>query len=303
MKHIPKPIRIKPAFENREQIRAMFDRHGPYQAIASYAPDGLPEGGSEEGKRPVLPWFRGDWVLGGEPLAEGAELILHNKMFLQAAKAVFGTSFVYPEFVAVNVSGPMPAGAAHTDNPSFYGATRVEYPLPFLRVMGSSGLFDSWRITRASTVSWFYEGMGGSFEYWPDGIDGPMCSEQPPFGNVAVCGDFDRTFHRIGFVGQGKAELPEISAAAEIQPDNQGNWTVRENGQVRTVYPSRDIRFSILWKAEVRDGEYRPENLTLDRIMAIFTDDLRRRQVDFQVPSDPLCDTAWTLLLQRCYCR
>jgi len=43
------------------------------------------------------------------------------------------------------------------------------------------------------------------------------------------------------------------------------------------------------------------DNLTLDRIMAIFTADLRHRSVDFQVPSDPLVDTAWTRLLQRIY--
>jgi hypothetical protein len=32
---------------------------------------------------------------------------------------------------------------------------------------------------------------------------------------------------------------------------------------------------------------------------AIFTADLRHRSLDFQVPSDPLADTAWILLLQR----
>ena len=78
----------------------------------------------EAAKRPVFPWFRGDWALGGKPLVDGAELILHNKRFLEAARAAFGTSLVYPEFVAVNINGPMPAGTTHVDNPSFYGATR-----------------------------------------------------------------------------------------------------------------------------------------------------------------------------------
>jgi hypothetical protein len=35
--------------------------------------------------------------------------------------------------------------------------------------------------------------------------------------------------------------------------------------------------------------------------MSIFSTDLRHRGVDFQVPSDPLADTAWILLLQRVY--
>jgi len=301
MKCIPTPVRIEPAFADREQIRAMFERYAPYRAIASYAPEGLPDETREEARRPILPWFRGDWALGGEPLVEGADLILHNQRFLEAAKAAFGTSHVDPELVAVNINGPMAACTIHVDNPSFYGATRVDYPLPLLRVMGCSGLFEAWRVVRASTLSWFYEGVGGNFDYWPEGIDGPMWSEQPPFGNLALCADTDRIYHRIGAIGDGNVRLPQVSAAAKIQPDGEDNWIILENGEARASYPSHSIRFSILWKAEVRDTESRSDNLTLDRTMAIFIADLHRRGFDFHIPSDPLVDTAWILLLQRVY--
>ena len=301
MTSISKPIRIEPAFDNPEQIRLMFERHAPYRTLATYAPEGIEDETHDEAKRPILPWFRGDWALGGEPLVEGAEVILHNRRFLEAARSAFGTSFVHPEFVAVNINGPMPACTTHIDNPSFYGATRVEYPLPFLRVMGSSELFDAWRVVRASTISWFYEGEGGNFDYWPEGIDGPMLSEQAPFGNVALCGDNDRMYHRIGPTGNGNKEMPRISASAKIQPDGDGNWIIFENGEVRATYASRAIRSSVLWKAEVRNGEPRPDDLTLDRTMEIFVADLRRRSIDFHVPSDPLSDTAWILMLQRIY--
>lgn len=299
---IPNAVRIEPAFGDREQIRSMFERNAPYRALASYAPEGIKEEKDEGGaKRSVNPWFRGDWALDGKPLVEGAEAILYNKSFLDAARAAFGTAFVYPEFVAVNINGPSPAGTTHVDNPSFYGATRVDYPLPFLRVMGSSRLFEPWRVVRASTLSWFYEGSGGSFDYWPEGLDGSMRSEQPPFGNVALCADTDRVYHRIGAIGNGGAELPQMSASATIQPDGDGKWTILENGEVRAIYPSHAIRFSILWKAEVRDDDSKPDNLNLDRIMAMFTADLRHRGIDFHVPSDPLADTTWILLLQRIY--
>jgi hypothetical protein len=301
MKLIPKPIRIEPAFADREQIRAMFERYAPYRALASYAPAGLQDESREEAKRPVLPWFRGDWALGGKPLVEGAELILHNKKFLEAARTVFGTSFVYPEFVAININGPTPACNTHVDNPSFYGATRVDYPLPFLRVMGFSGLFEAWRVVRASTISWFYQGKGGNFDYWPEGLDGPMLSEQSPFGNVALCADNDRMYHRIGPIGNGTEEMPCMSASAKIQPDGAGNWIILENGEVRATYPSNEIRFSVLWKAEARNGNPATDHLTLDRIMETFTADLRHRGLDFQVPSDPLADTPWILLLQCVY--
>jgi hypothetical protein len=296
-----KPIRIEPAFDDREEIRAMFERYAPYQALAAYAPEGVRDETNEETERSVDPWFRGDWALAGDPLVEGAELILHNRRFLEAARTTFGTPLVYPEFVAVNINGPMPACTTHIDNPSFYGATRVDYPLPILRVMGSSGLFEPWRVVRASTLSWFYDGTGGNFDYWPEGIDGPMMSEQSPFGNVALCADTDRMYHRIAPVGDGNVELPHMSALAKIQPDGEGNWTILENGEVRATYPSHAIRFSVLWKAEVRNRESIPDNLTLDRTMEIFIADLRHRGVDFHIPSDPLSDTAWILLLQRIY--
>ena len=301
MTTIVKPIRIEPAFGNREQVRAMFEQYAPYRAIAAYAPEGIVDNTDERAARPVLPWFRGDWAVGGKPLVEGAEALLQNQKFINAAKAAFGTSHVYPEFVVINVNAPSPAGATHVDIPSFYGATRGDYPLPFLRVMGCSGLFEPWRVVRAGAVSWFYERTGGNFDYWPEGPDGPMLSERPPFGNVAVLADNDRMYHRIGAVGDSGEPLPRISASAQIQPDGDGNWVITEDAQVRATYPSRAIRLSVVWKAEVRTTELSPENLTLDQIMEIFTTDLRRRNVHFTVPSDPLADTSWTLLLQRIY--
>jgi hypothetical protein len=301
MRFNPKPIRIEPAFDDPRKILAMFERYAPYRALATYAPGGIKDEAHEEAVRPVDPWFRGDWALGGEPLVDGADLILHNKKFIEAAKTAFAASRVFPKFVAVNVNGPMPAGATHLDNPTFYGATRADYPLPFLRVMGFSELFEAWRVVQAGAISWFYEGAGGSFDYWPEGLDGPMLSERPPFGNVALISDNDQLYHRIGAIGDPNPELPRMSALAKIQPDGEGNWTILENGEVRATYASPEVRFSVLWKAEVRDGRPRPDDLTLDRIMAVFTADLRQRGVDFHIPSDPLSDTAWILLLQRIY--
>src|SRR5262245_49707506 len=95
----PKPIRIQPAFVDREHIRAMFMRNAPYRALAAYAPEGLKDETRDDGKKPPLPWFRGDWALDGNPLVEGAEAVLHNKSFVEAAKAAFDTPLVYPEFV------------------------------------------------------------------------------------------------------------------------------------------------------------------------------------------------------------
>ena len=293
------PIRIDTPFDNPEKIRVMFEENAPYCATAAYAPSGIVDETKEHGA--VLPWFRGNWAVGGKPLVKGADSVLRNKKFLEAAKACFGSELVEPEFVVINVNAPMPAGATHIDNPSFHGATRENYPLPLLRVMGHSGLFEAWRVVRASSIAWFYEGPGGNFEYWPEGLDGPMISEQPPFNNVALCADTDEMYHRIGSIGDPAAESPRISSAAQIQSDTDGNWSILENGEVRVTYPNSAIRFSILWKAAIGERASNSDNLTLDRLMSIFSADLRHRSVEFQLPSDPLANTAWILLLQRIY--
>jgi hypothetical protein len=107
--------------------------------------------------------------------------------------------------------------------------------------MGSSGLFEAWHVVRAGAISWFYEGPGGNFDYWPEGLDGPMLTEQPPFGNVALIADNDRMYHRIGAIGDPHVELPRMSAAANIQPDGDGNWVILGNGEIRATYPRHAI--------------------------------------------------------------
>jgi hypothetical protein len=302
MRFIHEPIRIEPAFEDREAIREMFAHHAPYGAIAAYIPDVVVDDATKpQGEQLVQPWFRGNWAAGGVSLVEGAEAILHNRQFLEAAKTLFGTSHVFPEFVVVNINAPMPAGMTHVDIPAFHGATRKQYPLSLLRVMGGSGLFEKWRVIQAGAVAWFYEGTGGNFDYWPEGLDGPMRSERAPFGNVAVIADNDRMYHRIGAIGNPDAVPPRISASAQIQPASDGNWAIVQNGEVRATYPDRAIRLSLVWKAEVRDLELKDDNLDLDRVMTVFTADLRRRNVEFDVPADPFADAAWLLLLQRTY--
>jgi hypothetical protein len=290
MHRIVKPIRIEPAFDDRERARSLIDRSAPYRAIAAY----VPEGGS-------LPWFRGNWALGGRPLVEGADTILHNPRFIEAARLAFGTSSIHPETVVVNVNAPMPAGAPHVDIPSFRGATRETVPVGLLMAMGASRLFERWRVVEAGAITWFYDGPGGAFEYWPLGPSGPMRSERPPFGDVAIVMDSDRMYHRIGRTGEPTTELPTMTAAAEIRPIDSERWAIVEDGTVRATYPTRAVRFSILWKAEVRERGSDGDRISLDRIVDTVGTDLRRRKVAHSPPTDPLRDDAWIALLLRTY--
>jgi hypothetical protein len=208
MQNLAKLIRIEPVFDDPDLVRALFERHGPYRTIAEYIP--------RKPEQAAFPYFRGNWAVGGEPLVDGAETILHNHRFIDAAQALFGSSAIRPTFIVVNLNAPMPAGPIHVDVPTFRGATREQYPLGWLIAMGRCGLFERWRIVQAGAVSWFYDGPGGNFEYWPEGLDGQMIAEQPPFRNVAIMADNDVMYHRIGRVGAPNAPLPRMTAAAEL---------------------------------------------------------------------------------------
>ena len=173
VQNLAKLIRIQPAFDDPDSVRALFERHAPYRTIAEYIP--------RKPEQPVLPYFRGNWAVGGEPLVGGAETILHNHRFIDAARALFGSSKIRPTFIVVNLNAPMPAGPTHVDVPTFRGVTRQQYPLGWLIAMGRSELFERWRVIQAGAVSWFYDGPGGNFEYWPKGWTARCLRSNPRF--------------------------------------------------------------------------------------------------------------------------
>ncbi|MBV8139560.1 MAG: hypothetical protein JO121_28595 [Deltaproteobacteria bacterium] len=292
MQKLARLIRIEPAFDDPDLVRALFERHAPYRTIAEYIP--------RKPDQAAFPYFRGNWAVGGQPLVEGAETILQNHRFIAAARALFDSPRIRPTFIVVNLNAPMPAGPIHVDVPTFRGATREQYPLGWLIAMGRSELFERWRIIQAGAVSWFYNGPGGNFEYWPQGRDGPMLREQPPFRNVAIMADNDRMYHRIGRVGTPNAALPQMTAAAELHAVGGDTWAIVENGEVRATYPFNAVRLSLVWKADL-EPEDTSEPLDLDRVMTIFIADLGQRKADFRIPGDPLSDKTWIATLDCVY--
>jgi hypothetical protein len=296
------PVRIDGVFDDPGAIRRLVARHGPYRTMASYLPDSAVRGGRPAAGDGVLPSFRATWAAGGRPLVDGAEVILGNARLRRAAAQLFDAE-VIPNTVAVNVNAPMPAGAIHVDVPSFLGADRDRYPLQLLQAMGASGLFEEWRVAEAGAVFWSYQGRGGAYDYWPDGLDGPMRSEYPPFANSALVGDNNRMYHRIGWIGDPAATPPVLSAAAQISHHADGDWVITDTGTSAVRYQDRDIRISILWKAQVRFGPGigAAAPLTPGTIAEIISADLTRRGVHApgRVPS--LSDQGWLNLVHSTY--
>jgi hypothetical protein len=63
MQNLAKLIRIEPAFDYPDMVRALFERYAPYRTIAEYIP--------RRPEQPAVPYFRGNWAVGGKPLVDG----------------------------------------------------------------------------------------------------------------------------------------------------------------------------------------------------------------------------------------
>jgi hypothetical protein len=298
------PVKVESAFDDPHALRALIERHGPYRLVANYLPQSSELAvQASAGPETFLPWFRGNWAFNGRPLVDGADPILHNPRFIETASRLFDTQNVTPTNVFVNVNAPMPAGPVHADIPSFRGATRDRYSMGLLQAMGASGLFEHWRVIEAGAIAWFYDGPGGAYDYWPQGLAGPMRSERPPFWNVALVADNDRMYHRIGWIGDPAAQTPAISGGALIRHLDTGGWEVIDQGETRARYTDEQIRLSIVWKARVHaqaTGE-RGSQLSPELVVEIFRADLRRRGIDTPLPASPLSDEIWISLLHKTY--
>jgi hypothetical protein len=296
------PIRVDGVFDDPGVIRRLVKRNGPYRTMASYLPASAVRGRRATAGEGVPPHFRATWAAGGRPLMDGAEVILRNPRLLRAASQLFDAE-VIPNTVAVNISAPTPAGNIHVDVASFRGADRDRYPMQLLQAMAASGLFEDWRVAEAGAVFWSYQGRGGAYDYWPDGLGGPMRSEHPPFTNSALVADNNRMYHRIGWIGDPAAAPPVLSAAAQIGDHADGGWIITDTGTSPARYDDRDIRISILWKAQVRPG---PESgaagsLTPELITEIISADLTRRGVQAPGRMPSLSDQGWLDLVHSAY--
>ncbi len=293
-------VRVARAFDDPDAIVAMVHCHGPYPSIATYLPPTATRGDGDDQLAETTPaWFRGNWAVAGTLVVGDASVILHNERFIEAAKAAFGATDVTPTTIVVNVNAPMPAGAIHLDIPSFRGANRDTYPLRLLQAMGTSGLFEPWRIVEAGAVTWFYDGPGGSYDYWPEGLDGPMCSVAPPYRNVALVADNDRIYHRIGAVGPSGTPPSDVPATSTTVHRN-GGWDIVDDGQVIASYTDVEVRISILWKAQVHTGGAAPDALTMTQVVDIICTDLARRGINVPTPAT-LDDVDWLDLVHRTY--
>jgi hypothetical protein len=307
-------LRLSPAWSDPSSIVDLVRGAGPFWPLANYAASDAEMAALGRAERVTFipPWFRQDFALESRVVVDGAEAILDNPHFVDGARELVGGAgaVVRPQAVYVNIMGPTPfAFPPHLDVPAFRGFTRATQPVWLLKSMKSSGLFESWRTKIATAVSWFYEGEGGDFHYWPDGPDGPVAVERSPYGNVSVVADNEFTFHGVGALGAPGATMPAGLTGRSRLVRAATGWDVHDDdGATLAHFDDADVRITVSWKADVfasadeADVHDRGDDpLTLERVVATFAEDLAARGVAIHDPDDPLNDQEWIAALASTY--
>jgi hypothetical protein len=296
---IAKPVWLDPAFEDPDAVLDLVRRSAPYPLSARVH--------KKDDRGDDVPFFRIFWAHTRQVRVEGAEPWFHNERFMAAARESFGAEVIVPSAIMINLSTPTVGGPPHRDLPYFRGAEK--FPFWMLQNMGYSELFHHWAVPIASTLSWFYSGEEGDFEYWPDGPDAPSLTVKAPMWNVGVVSDNEYMWHRVGPVGHAGERLQPgaIKREARLHAVGNDDWEIHDEDRV-WPYRANQVRLSLLWKAyafanQAAADEYHnhTNDLNHDMVRSIFEQDLRERGVPFRPTADPANDPEWKAVLQKTY--
>jgi len=296
------PQKLDQAFDNPDGVIGLIKKGAPYKTEeAVHKHPGVTHTGG---------WFRNFWALGGKVVFDGAEDFFHNPNFIAAAKKSFQAEVIRPVAMMTNLNLPMAGLPPHLDLPFFRGAMNREVPAWMLAPMGYAGLFHDWAVPVASAISWFYDGEGGEFEYWPHGLDKPSKTERPPYSNAAVLADNEYMYHRVGAVGRAEDFVAEdaIPFHARLALVDDTHWEVQEEGRTLKRFNYADVRLSVLWKAwcfkteaEAANYDDKTHDLTPEMVTELFCQDLDARGISFLTPGDIFTDVAWKETLLKAY--
>ncbi|HEY2214841.1 MAG TPA: hypothetical protein VGH31_07280 [Acidimicrobiales bacterium] len=306
-------IRIRPVWDDPSGVVDLIRSAGPFWPLANYAAsDAEMAALGRERVSFTPPWFRQDFARESQVLVPGADALLANERFVHGAHQLVGGvgAVVRPQAVYVNVMAPTPFSfPPHLDIPAFRGFTRATQPVWLLKTMKTSGLFEEWRTKIATAVTWFYDGVGGDFHYWPDGPNGPMSVERSPYGNVCVLADNEVTFHGVSALGDPGADMPEGLNRESRLVRGESDWEVHDADGVNQAHFSDDeVRITVSWKAdlfanaeEAAMHDAGDNALALETVVELFQRDLAARGIELGVASDPLADQRWIATLASTY--
>ncbi len=259
---IAKPVWIEPAFEDPEAVLDLVHRSAPYP----FYPRGCTR------KMTTARTFHSSGYSGRIPARRGSKGPNPFSTMSALWRRHVGPSTPRSSSrarVMINLACPTGGSPPHRDLPYFRGCEK--FPFWMLQCMGYSNRFHEWAVPIASTLSWFYAGEGGEFEYWPDGPDTPSVSVTTPLWNVGVVSDNEYMWHRVGPVGQESEWLKpgDIGRECQLHAVGADGWEIHDEGSVR-AFRGDQVRLSILWTMPSRIRQ-RPTNTTTDLTTWIMT--------------------------------
>jgi hypothetical protein len=228
-------------------------------------------------------YFREEYAYGLKGVIDGIDGFLHHEGFIEAARQLFGRPVIEPAIVFANLMVPGQELAVHTDVPEFRGCNRKVMPQWLLVAMHHSGLFDEWRMPIATGVSWYHDCAGGEFAYWPDGAGAAPVAHQVHTDTALVL-DADSVFHGVDRIASPATDMAPLKPGMALEFAGDGAWAVRDGGDDVARYRWDELRFSVSWKAycfenatEQAAWRDHADDLTIDKVVDRFVDDLRRR--------------------------
>jgi len=259
------------------------------------------------------PVFRGYFARQGVCFYPELEDCYYNSRFLALVRDYWGARYAEPETYLFNIQGPCPVGGPpHLDGTVFRGMTMENTPLWLLLTMAKSCLFRRWQAKKGQVIAWFYRGrIGGGFTCWPDGPEGAPYEIKAPMWGRAVVVENERMFHHgqaCGPVAMRAHSGLDITSKMGVDPDSEDGWRITTGDVVNQRIPAQEMRFLVHWGARVfmdyRELEVtfdHTDDITAELAIGMLVDDMRKRGVAVEEPSDPMNDRAFVRLVSQVY--
>lgn len=320
--HAPPVLFDNPYSEDQHRrVVDVIRREGPWPLIIAQHFASVEEliatasGGGVEGATLddfVTPTFRGYLAKDSVCLYPELEDVFYNHDFLNRIRGYWRAQYALPDQLLFNINGACENfDPGHLDAAEFRGIGHSNSPTWLMNTMAKSGLFRDFQRKKAQIVSWFYRGSeGGGFTCWPNGIQAPPMRIAAPMWNKAVVVENEMMFHRGEGNGPASRRHPTGLAFHSLMgadPASDG-WVITTDGRVIDHVADAETRFLLHWSGDVfmdRDElkmvMEHTDDLTHDRVFDMFIADLRARGLTFEVPTAPLHDPAFIMLLTATY--
>lgn len=309
--------------DQRQRLLDVVHDNGPWRLIIAQhfaSPEELMatmSGRFPEGFPPTLdvfltPTFRGFFANHGTVLYPELHDCFYNPSFINAAKSYWNAEYAKPQMMLFNINGPCPnRDPGHLDSPSFRGLRYENAPTWLVSVMGKSGLFRDYLIKMAQVITWFSRDEHSGFTYWPNGPLKAPKRVLPPIYNRGVVVQNEMLMHRGEANGPLDQQVPaglDFDTVFAGDASSRDHWVLKNGDAIIARHHTEDLRFLVHWSAEVfedydelKKNMDHSDDLTVEKAIDMMVDDLGKKGVKLDIPSEPLHDAAFIGALNAGY--